>query len=288
MSTELNDKELFESAIADTPAEETVTQEQTPEPESDAARQERERDERGRFVAKAEETPAEPVAAQQEAAPQAQPNEAHVPSWRLREVNEAKEAAERRARELEDRYHAIERQFAEMKQSQQKPQEPVDWFTDPNAAIRQNLDPVRQDFQMALASQRNQFSEMLARQSVGDAKIEEVKKWVSSRMNDPVLSARVEQSPHPWGELIRSYDEQKTLSEIGGDINSFRQKVLDDAMKDPAFQAKVVEMVRGGSQAKPNTVVQLPPSLNKAAAASSPYEDEGDMSDRSLFANAMK
>src|SRR5262245_11311624 len=99
---QVDDKELFQSAMADEPRQ--VEQEQPPEPRADATGRLHGQD--GRYVNK----PAQDAGA----APTQQPPEtpvpqqteqrddgANVPSWRLREVREAREAAERRAQELE-------------------------------------------------------------------------------------------------------------------------------------------------------------------------------------------
>lgn len=290
--SELNDKELFENAIADTPAETPTEAVETPQIVDEPANDGRERDEKGRFVAKAEDAPAEPAPQVTEPA-QRQETEAHVPSWRLREVNEAREAAERRAQETETRFAEMRRQFAAMQAQLQKPQEPVDFYADPQAAMRQSIDPLKSEFQTALEGMRSQFSEMMARQSIGDTKFDEVKKWAMGKLNDPVLSARIERSPHPWGELVKAHEQEKTLSEIGGDVSSFKNKILEEAMKDPAFQAKVIEAAKAQAAGhipgtKPNTVVQLPPSINRATSAASPHEETGDLSNASLYAAAIR
>jgi hypothetical protein len=89
------EEESLSSLMADEPKE--VSQEQ-PE-ETAQQREDRERDEKGRFVAKAktEEQVAPEVEAQAEVPAQTDKDEqgGNVPSWRLREVREAREAAER-------------------------------------------------------------------------------------------------------------------------------------------------------------------------------------------------
>jgi hypothetical protein len=77
------------------------------------------------------------------------------------------------------------------------------------------------------------------------------------------------------------------MKETGGDIAKFKDKILADAMKDPTFQAKVIEAARGQPPGtRPN--IQLPPSLNKTSGSSGSGADvtDADMSDRALFQHA--
>src|SRR6478735_1201827 len=97
---DIEDKELFESSITDqveTPAAVDEPVAQVAETTNDG----RVRDEQGRFAPKAAEQATPEQQTIEPAAPQASQSEAHVPSWRLREVNDAREAAERRAADLE-------------------------------------------------------------------------------------------------------------------------------------------------------------------------------------------
>ena len=59
-------------------------------------------------------------------------------------------------------------------------------------------------------------------------------------------------------------------------------------MKDPAFQAKLLERIRGSAQARPGTT-QLPPSLNRVSgAAPAVVEDGDDNSDAGIFRYATR
>src|SRR5687767_7232752 len=100
----MDDKELFNAATSDEVA--TVeTPADTPETVDQP------RDEHGRFAPKASEPEAEQVTPQPEPAAQPEPQEAQVPSWRLREEREAREAAESRYREAQAHF---QRQMQEL------------------------------------------------------------------------------------------------------------------------------------------------------------------------------
>jgi hypothetical protein len=98
-------------------------------------------------------------------------------------------------------------------------------------------------------------------------------------------------SDHPVDVAVNWHKRAKLVETTGGDLDAYRQRILDEATKDPAFQAKVLEAARataGRPGSRPQ--VQIPPSLNKAAGSgvSNADLDEADMSDRSLFKHALR
>lgn len=276
--SELNDKELFEQAISDEPVVEQPGQETAPEEQPAVSR-----DDKGRFATKTEKTEARPepvVETRTEATPQAEPA---IPPGRLREEADARRKAERELDEMRGQMAAMMRMMNP--QRQDSAPEPIDFFANPDAAISQRLNPLQQHFAGQMQEMKNHFSEMFARQVHGDAKFDAAKEWAKTRMNDPALEARIARSNNPWGELIKSYDEHKTLSEIGTDPNAFIQKKLDEALNNPEFLAKAMERARvqaGGPSSQPSPV-KLPPSINRATSAAPSHDPPGDMSDRSLY-----
>jgi hypothetical protein len=285
--SELNDQELFKAAISDEPVTEAPVE--TPAEETP---QEQPRADHGRFAAKSEPEP-EPTPQPAPQEPAKEPTEAMVPSWRLREINEAREANERRWQNERD---DLMRQMAELRQ-QVKPQtqEPVDWFTDPNAALKQQLSPIEQQYQSLEKRLLMRASRAEALSEYGKDAVKEMESAIEKAYQErhpdmQLLAAQMQASEHPIGVAMQWHQRDKLVRDTGGDLNAFKQRILDDAMKDPAFQAKVVEMVRGGQgnpQGKPNTLVQLPPSISRAPSAASPHEQSGDLSDGSLFRHAM-
>lgn len=269
-----NDADLMAAALAPEPVDTPVEDKQDGQP----------RDEHGRFARAEEpeptvETPPSPAAIQQEA----KPEEAHVPSWRLRDVREELEGrikardaeleAERRARQ---QYENQLRQF----QAQQQQTPPPDMYADPDK-WQQHL---RQQQKAEVDNVRYQLSEDFARDKYGDEKVNAALSWVQSNM-DPAVQARIQNARSPFRELVRLYDERQTLQQIGGDLNAYRSKVRDEALNDPEFMKMVAEKLRGQPQA--NSVVDLPPSLNRASGgATRATSDAGDMSDANLYAYA--
>ena len=277
----IDNSELFEAALADAPAE------VTPEPQDDG----QPRDEHGRFAAKAPEEAPEP-------APEApvEAKEEHVlPSWRAREIAEERRAAveraeraEREAAQFRERLAAIERQ------NQPKP-EPVDIFADPNKWAEQQLSPIEQRMQsltmnLTLRASRAENVATHGRETVNAAEkaIEDAMRSGDSDIQG--LRAKMLASDDPVGVAVDWYKSRSLLKETGGDLNAYRQKILDEAMKDPAFQAKVIEATRGqvNSGAQPKNITRLPPSLNKIAASAGNDAADNDMSDGAIFAHALR
>src|SRR4051812_44696202 len=106
-AVQMDDKALFDAAIApeataqaEAPAQEAAP-EQAPQDAGPA------RDESGRFAAKTEAAPADTQPAEQTQQPD---NSAQIPAWRVSEIAEARRAAEARASENERRADELERQ----------------------------------------------------------------------------------------------------------------------------------------------------------------------------------
>jgi len=261
---------------------------------------ERSRDELGRF-APVEQKP-EPVQAQQPAPvaqPQADDKDGQVPSWRLREIREARDAAEQRAQEAERRAYAFEQQMRQFQTANKPKPEPVDFFANPDQALEQRIQPIQDEYAQRESALRLGFSKRFAQIEHGKEAVGEMEKAVQQAINQGhpdmhALSMRMQRSDDPVGEAMQWYKNQKLMSETGGDLVAYKQKLLDEAMKDPAFQAKVLEASRGAAQtaaaqpgARPN--IQLPPSLSKVpgSGVSAAADADNDMSDKALFKDAM-
>jgi hypothetical protein len=287
----VDDKELFQSAIeevAPEPVQETV--QETAEPET----AERPRDEKGRFVAKEPEQ-----APQADAAPiQQQPEkeEAQVPSWRLRELREQREATERRLQEREQQFYAMQGQFQalqrQLHQLQQPKQEPVDFFQNPEAALQQRIDPLQSQFSSVVQNLQRQLSETRAIAKYGAAEFEAMEKEVQSLINSGDSEAHqlriaVTNSADPADTAMRWYQDRKVRKEVGNDPAAYKQRLKDELLKDPEFQKQVIELARGQTSARP--VVNIPPSINRATGAGNSHAqlDDGDMNDRALFQHAI-
>jgi hypothetical protein len=287
VNLQVDDKEMFQAAMAEEPKQE-----------------ERARDEKGRFVAAEKETPpeakAEPEKAEQPAQQQeVQPppteppkEDAHVPSWRLREVTEARASAEkardealRQSWQLQADIQAMRDQIAKLNQPKQ---EPVDFFANPEQAIAQHITPIEQRLHEFMREMTLQSSRATAIAQYGAKAVADMEQAIDAAMREnhrdiPGLRMQMQTSKDPVGIAMAWY--QNTPANVE---KSLREKLL----KDETFIAEVLKAKQGqlaSNQTKTNApVVNLPPSLNKApSAGNNAAPDDGDMSDRALFRQAM-
>jgi hypothetical protein len=280
-----DDKELFESALTDEPEIE-APQVEAQEPEIQP------RDESGRFAPKAKEpepqSQPEPEVAQEPEQPTEQQRENQgIPPWRLKEEADARRAAEDRARQYERDLEAMRQQIAQNKQ----PEKVLDIFEDPNAfvdhGVKTAVDPVNQR-----VSQLTEFySQRDAEREFGAEKVKAAYDAIADGLQrrDPEVSAiyqRAMQSLDPYGEIVRWHQKTTVFSQIGSDPSAWFEKQLEERLKDPAHQAKLMERIRGNVQPRP--VTQLPPSLNKATSAASNEDDGEDTSDAGLLKSALR
>ncbi|MGJ5022340.1 hypothetical protein [Bradyrhizobium oligotrophicum] len=235
-----------------------------------------------------EAAPAIPVAVQAEPAPQAQQQEPAIPPSRLREEAEARRAAERRAIELEARLAALERQ-APPQQQQQRQRSDV--FENPSAFVQEEVQPILDPVTQQITQLREFYSQREAVREHGAEKVRAAYDWLGQGIaaRDPEAVAvyqRAMQSMDPFGDIVKAHLQRQTFQEIGGDLNAYRQRILDEALKDQAFQARVVEAARAQAQATGATiakpVVTSLPNINRVGAAALP-EGQAEESDTDLF-----
>src|SRR6187397_2900016 len=156
---DINDSELFSSAISDEPISEVATEAPAEPPAAETPQQDgRPRDEHGRFVSS---QPEEPQPEAQAADEQPGQRQGFVPSGRLKEEREARDALQRRYDE--DRLFLQRQIEALQKQSQPKPEpKPApDLFENPDGFVdhrlQQGLSPLEQRLQAQEARMQAQL-----------------------------------------------------------------------------------------------------------------------------------
>jgi hypothetical protein len=60
---------------------------------------------------------------------------------------------------------------------------------------------------------------------------------------------RAMQSHDPYGVIAGWYHERSVLHEVGGDLNAFRKREREEALKDPEFLKSAIEYARKTAQA---------------------------------------
>lgn len=288
-----NDQDIWDSVDETVQTEAPQVEVATKQPSEVA---ETPRDERGRFAPKtAAEQEAEKAAQPQLESPLTeQPKDTNqgIPSWRLKEEAEARRAAEERAANHERELAELRRQFQAI-QKQNEPKPPVpDLYENPDAFVdyrnQQAIEPIKSE----ISQLREYYSQRDAIREHGADKVkaayEALDKGLRSR--DPEAAAvyqRAMSSIDPYGDIMRWHKKQTIFSTIGDDPEAFVERQIEERLKDPTYQAKVLERIRGTAQTRPSTVTPLPPSLNRATAAAALSGDEDD-SDEGLLQSALR
>lgn len=233
-----------------------------------------------------------PPSAAEAPPPSAEPpiaDPAAVPSWRLREEAEARRVAEDRARELELRLAEITTHLR-----QQQPPKKPDFFESPETATEAILQRYITPFVEEQRKATMALGKMVAASVHGADKVDEAEKAFLEARRDQTLDTmdyeRVVQAPNRYDAVVQWHKRQAVLSSVGDDPVAWFEKQLEARLADPKFQASLLEKVKTSSKPGPTkSVVELPPSLSRTtAAAGNGQEQIGDLSDASLFAQAMR
>lgn len=252
------------------------------------------RDERGRFAPKTvAEQEAEQVAqAQPDAAAAEQPSKGSIPPYRLKEEADARRAAEDEARRNRQELDDMRRQLqAIQKQNEPKPVVP-DLYENPDAFVdyhnQQAIGPIKSE----ISQLREFYSQRDAVREHGAEKVSAAYAALDQGLGqrDPEAIAvyqRAMKSMDPYGDIMKWHKRQTIFSTIGDDPDAFVERQIEERLKDPTYQAKVLERIRGAAQGRPSTVTPLPPSLNRATSAAQVAGDEDD-SDAGLLNAALR
>lgn len=193
--------------------------------------------------------------------------------------------AEREKRQrFESQVAQMQAHFAQM-QAQREQQPAPDFFADPETYIRQQLTPVESRFQDMQANMHQMMmhnARMSAAAILGADKVKAAEaafnEAVQNQTIDAVIAQRINGSANPFESAVTWHQQQIVLKEVGSDPAAYKQRLLDDAMKDPTFIARVIEAQRlqatGSQPGRPRTVTL--PSANRASAAPGADDDGPD------------
>lgn len=220
--------------------------------------------------------------------PPKEPPEAPVPAGRLREEAELRRRAER---ERDD----LLRQIAAARQPPQPPPPPrPDLFENPQGFVQSEVRPFFEQMQQQMRLQTEAFSEQTAGFALGFDKVNAAKQALTEgmRRGDPEVKAvwqRAMDSQHPYDVITRWHLNQEAMREVGGDLNAYKARILEEALKDQDHQRRAIEASKGNAQhvARPiTTSVPKIPSLGNVGAGSGEAELQ-EPSDEQLFRAAV-
>ncbi len=286
-----NDQDIWDSVD-----ESEVTQVETPQIEEVAEVAETPRDERGRFAPKtvAEQEAETAAQAQPEAPITEQPKETNqgIPPWRLKEEADARRAAEERASNHERELADMRRQLqAIQKQNEPKPVIP-DLYENPDGFVDHRTNQAIEPIKGEISQLREYYSQRDAIREHGAEKVKAAYEALDQglRSRDPeaqTVYQRAMSSIDPYGDIMKWHKKQTMFSTIGDDPDAFVDRQIEERLKDPTYQAKYLERIRGAAQTRPSTVTPLPPSLNRATSAA-PLAGDEDESDAGLLNSALR
>ena len=278
---ELSEDSLFDNAVEGVDGIASASQTKAPE------------------AASVEQPPAETAEAAPETAEEksaVDDDAPQVPSWRVREINEEKRAAqaERDALKVERDRLAYEQQefrrrLAQLEQPKQpKVPEMPDPLLDPAGHaefLEKRWEERERRFEERLVNERREMSLQVARKTYKD-EFDEAYQTAQQHV-DPILRTRMQQSSDPGETLISWYRERKILAEIGSDPKAYDQKKREQFLNDPEFLSLAVKKAREqasgiGLNGRPN--VRLGPSLNGVSRSSAAVRaSQEDFSDDALW-----
>jgi hypothetical protein len=275
INTPVNDADLLADAFStEAPAAEVVQPAiETPAPVTT----ERPRDDAGRFAPKEQAAATEGQDVHEKEA-----NDAHVPSWRLREVSEARRAAEKLAEEASRELRELRAQVQSFQRQQQQPTQPQqdpDWFDDPRGATLHAVAPLQEMVLSAkMRADRLEAAFEFSKEEVSEAE-KAFNEAAATGAIDPNEHRRINSSPNPFAAAIDWHRRNRVLSEVGTDPNAWLEKKLEERMNDPAFLQQALDRARGvASQPAQggSPVTRLPPSLNRASGSSGRTDQPGN------------
>lgn len=249
------------------------------------------RDDHGRFAAKAQ-----PDIVEQPEVTEGNKPQGHIPPAAIAD-------ARQKARETTAENDTLRRELAELRgyvqslshrQQPQAPQEeakPADFWDDPDGWGNKLVTPIQQQLQQ----QNERWSRRFAEQQHGAETVNAAYQALGQAMQagEPGAIAefqRLKQSDHPFGEIVDWHKRQETMKTVGNDPNAWLEAEMKKRLADPAYQAQVLEMIRGTAANNTNRsapVTSLPPSLNRLPSGGNAPADV-DMSDTGIFAQAMR
>jgi hypothetical protein len=237
----------------------------------------------------------------QPAQPQPTEGEPNIPSARLREEADARRAAERRSEALQMQVEALLQRFQPQQPPPQKPR--TDIFENPSGFVQEEMGALIEPLNQQLMQVREFYSKRDAVREFGAEKVGAAFAAIESglRNRDPETNLtymRIMRSLDPYGDMVRWHQQKETFTQIGGDLSAYNQRILQQAMQDPNFQAQVLAAARGqappvampagqprmpNGQFAPAQQSSLPSIARVGATALSPVAQD-DVSDAQLFA----
>lgn len=205
----------------------------------------------GREVAsnepQAKEQPTEPAPQNAGAAPEnaehdAGEREANVPHAALHKEREkvkryTEEVADMR-RQMAESDARWQQRVEQLVQSFQKPpqaEQPVDFWSDPEAVVNTRVQQVQQTAQQQVAEVRENFSRMMAEEKHGAEAVQSAYQALAGMRGQPGFEGvyrQIMSSPHPYGALVQWHNTTSMLNEIGSDPAAYKERLKAELLAE--------------------------------------------------------
>jgi hypothetical protein len=316
----VTDRQLFDSAISDpapqpqpepqpSPSAPSPDQVRGPEPAAQpqqppqpaAQPGEQPRDAQGRWANKQAQ---QPRPQQQPPQPQPQGGGAqqpqaphHVPLRELLDERERRYRIQAEHDQMRRAWDQLQRQQQQAALAAQQAQMPQTIYDNPDQYLFHNvIQPLRNEGHMAMLQIKDGLSREWANTQFGEQNVTSALSALASFRHTPDgthLYNQIMSSGHPYGALVRWFNNARAQQAIGPDPNAWVQKQRQAWLDDEAMQAEAAkrwyarqqqrqpqqqQRVQGG---RPN--VQLPPSLSSLPSSSGRADQGGDLSDAHLW-----
>jgi hypothetical protein len=295
----VTDRELFDSALSDEPATPPASEPQAPEgaepPPTEETQPGPARDEMGRFTAQPKQ-PAQPQPTQprQPQPPPQEPQPHQVPLRELLDERERRYRAQAEADQIKQHWARIQHEQEQQRLAETRAQQPQTIYDNPDEYLVNNvIMPLRQEGHMAILQMRDGLSREFAEAQFGANTVNAALNAIAQVRQTPhgdFVFRQIMGSGHPYGALVRWFNHARAQQQIGPDPTAWVNKQKEAWMNDPAVHAEVLRRAQQARRPAPSSSpnVRLPPSLSSLPASAGRTEDQGDLSDASLWLHATK
>jgi len=197
--------------------------------------------------------------------------------------------------------------FEEEERSRKTQEQPPDPFSNPGAfadqRIQAALAPVLQPLYQHMAQTNRQLAIAQYGQEAVDAAMQTFDgEWSQGRM-DRAENFRVMSQPNPFAAAVKWHKDRLALAEVGDDPVAYRKRLLEEALNDPEFLGRAIEVARtqgarrpvtaapqrtqaqpGRAQPPPRPNGGLPPSINRQGPPGGEQPLVTDLGDDDLYA----
>lgn len=134
----------------------------------------------------------------------------------------------------------------------QAPPQRADMFENPSGFVKEEVTPLIEPLNQQLMQVREFYSKRDAVREFGPEAVNEAFAAIENglRNRDPEANMtyqRIMRSLDPYGDMVRLHQQKVAFATVGGDLNAYNKRILDEAMRDPNFQAAVINAARGGA-----------------------------------------